>query len=79
VYDTTIDNSTPVNDNQLDILDYNAIMDNWLNPDLCNGKTGTELQVCQTIQTRADLNADGAVDVLDYNLFIRELSVQRGR
>ncbi len=77
VYDSTIDNTTPTNDNQLDILDYNAIMDNWLNPDLCT--TSNNQTVCNTIRTRADLNADGVVDVLDYNLFIRELSVQRGR
>lgn len=79
VYDTSIDNASPTNDNQLDILDYNAIMDNWLNPNNCDTKTGTALQVCQTIKLRADLNADGTVDVLDYNLFIREMSVYRGR
>ena len=79
VYDSSIDNTTPVSENQLDVLDYNAIMDHWLTPELCDGKTGTELQACQTVRSRADLNADGSVDVLDYNLFIRELSVQRGR
>jgi beta-glucanase (GH16 family) len=56
------------NDNVLDILDYNAIMDCWINTTNCS------------IDKKAltDLDDNGAIDVTDYNLFIRELSVQRG-
>lgn len=59
------------NQNQLDILDYNAIMDCREDVDTAN-KSGT-------CSVTADINDDGKVDVLDYNLFIRELSTQNGR
>lgn len=59
------------NQNQLDILDYNAIMDCREDVDTVN-KTGT-------CSVNADINDDGHVDVKDYQLLIRELSVQTGR
>lgn len=62
------------NDNQLNILDYNAIIS-------CFGlKAATN--VCTNPITAqnpgADLNDDGVIDGIDYNLFIREISVQPG-
>ncbi len=62
--------SDATNQNQLDILDYNAIMDCREDVDTVN-KSGT-------CSVDADLNDDGRVDVFDYQLFIRELSVQAG-
>ena len=56
-------------DNQLDLTDYNALIS-------CFGsKFGTSS--CQYPNT-ADMNDDGAVDGTDYNLFLRELSTQKG-
>ncbi|MBI2621264.1 MAG: hypothetical protein HYW63_01290 [Candidatus Levybacteria bacterium] len=59
------------NDNSLSILDYNLIMDCY--SDLLPAKN------CDTTKKdQADLSDDGRVDFDDYNLFLRELSVQRG-
>lgn len=56
-------------DNQLDIQDYNILLscfDSKFNTSTC-------------ISKEADLDDDGTVGGADYNLFLRELSVQRGR
>ncbi len=55
------------NDNQLDLLDYNDLLACF----------GTKATTCTNSAT-ADLNDDGVVDGIDYNLFLRELSVQKG-
>lgn len=60
-------------DNKLDILDYNTIVGCYTSesqplPKSCDA----------TRQLLTDLNDNGAVDRHDYNLFLRELSVQGG-
>ncbi len=72
-------------DNNLNILDYNTLLD-------CGYGAFTPLPMtdpnslynsasCQSHQpyvANADLNDDGTVDYTDFNLFVRELSVQNG-
>ena len=61
-------------DNQLDILDYNALIG-------CFGskQTSSTCTAAPTGQSQgADITDDGVVDGTDYNLFLRELSIQRG-
>jgi hypothetical protein len=72
------------NDNVLNVLDYNALLDcgygdvsplpmndpnSAYNTGNCQNHTPTE---------DIDLNDDGIIDSTDYNLFLRELSVQNG-
>lgn len=61
-------------DNQLDISDYNLLIS-------CFGTKQTT-SACLAIPTQqtsgADITDDGVVDGKDYNLFLRELSVQHG-
>lgn len=71
VYETTGDIN---NDNQLDILDYNMLIS-------CYGSKMTSPGCTSPITAStpgADINDDGAVNGADYNLFLRELSVQSG-
>ena len=59
-------------DNQLNISDYDQIMDCYsdlLPPKNCDA----------TKKLRVDLSDDGKVNQYDYNLFLRELSVQQGK
>ena len=59
------------NDNRLDILDFNLIMDcysEYEGPKACDDE--------KVIIT--DLNDDGFVNQTDYNLFVREITIQRG-
>jgi hypothetical protein len=56
-------------DNKLSILDYNIIAQCY-NP----SRPATDC----TLSQYADLNDDGIIDILDYNLWLRELSVQPG-
>ncbi len=72
------------NDNVLNILDYNALLDcgyGEISPLPMNDPNstfnGSGCQVHQPTQD-VDLNDDGIVDSTDYNLFLRELSVQNG-
>ncbi len=71
-------------DNALTILDYNALLDcgyGSLNPlPLTNLSSDYNSSTCKTHEPRSniDLNDDGFVNAYDYNLFIRELSVQSG-
>lgn len=62
------------NDNQLDIQDYNIFISCF------RSKFATSsCRAPATSQTPgADIDDDGVVDGIDYNLFLRELSVQRG-
>lgn len=60
------------NDNSLSILDYNIILDCY--SDLSAPRNCTDAQKMLS----ADLTDDGAVNQFDYNLFLRELSVQGG-
>jgi len=71
-------------DNVLNVLDYNALLDcgyGDLNPLPMNDPNSTAnsaaCQVHQPVQD-VDLNDDGIIDSTDYNLFLRELSVQNG-
>jgi hypothetical protein len=72
------------NDNVLNVLDYNALLDcgyGEINPLPINDPNSTfNSSVCQVHQPAIDidLNDDGIVDSTDYNLFLRELSVQNG-
>lgn len=61
------------NDSQIDILDYNLLTD-------CFGSKQTSSSCTMhptSTSSGADLNDDGVVDAADYNLFLRELSVQK--
>lgn len=72
------------NDNVLNVLDYNALLDcgyGELNPLPMNDSNSTfHSQACQVHAPAedADLNDDGIINSTDYNLFLRELSVQNG-
>ncbi len=61
------------NDNRLNVLDYNAILDcfsNFGQPRNCADPAKKQM---------VDINDDGNVNEFDYNLFLRELSVQTGQ
>ncbi len=72
------------NDNVLNILDYNALLDcgyGEINPlPLSNSSSTYNSSACQIHQPAqdVDLNDDGIINSTDYNLFLRELSVQNG-
>ena len=72
------------NDDVLNVLDYNALLDcgyGQLNPLPINDPNSTfNSPACQVHQPAVDvdLNDDGIVNSTDYNLFLRELSVQNG-
>ena len=62
------------NDNQLTVLDYNILIS-------CSIYTNDAETLCNrvtTYKTYSDLNDNGVVDQIDYNLFLREYSVQNG-
>lgn len=61
-----------INDNKLNILDYNQILDCF------SEKLPAPACPDQAKKTKVDINDDGPVNGTDYNLFIRELSVQNG-
>lgn len=65
----TLVNGDINNDGQIDLLDYNALVS-------CYGSKQTSTS-CLNAQG-ADINDDGLVNGGDYNLFLRELSVQKG-
>ena len=60
------------NDNKLSILDYNIIIDCY--SDLTPPRNCADSQKKQS----SDLTDDGMINQFDYNLFLRELSVQGG-
>lgn len=67
-------NNNPYGDNQLDITDYNVLIS-------CFGSkmtTASCINPPTQLYPGADINDDGVVDGADYNLFLRELSVQHG-
>jgi len=72
------------NDNVLNVLDYNALLDcgyGQLNPLPMNDSNSTfHATACQVHSPPedVDLNDDGIINSTDYNLFLRELSVQNG-
>ncbi len=72
------------NDNVLNVLDYNALLDcgyGDLNPLPMNDPNSTfNSKACQahTPAVDVDINDDGIINSVDYNLFLRELSVQNG-
>jgi len=59
------------NDNQLNILDYNLILD-------CYSDLSPAINCDDTKKVTTDLNDDGDVNQFDYNLFLREISTQPG-
>ncbi len=62
------------NDNQLDIQDYNILLS-------CFGSKQNTASCISPITSQspgADIDDDGTVDGADYNLFLREISVQYG-
>ncbi len=76
------ENSTPVvslvtgdiiQDNALNILDYNSLLDCYSDlaaPTNCSDATK---------KANSDINDDAAVNQIDYNLFLREISTQPGQ
>jgi len=72
------------NDNALDILDYNAFLDcgygavNPLPVEDANSIFNSKACQAHTPTVNIDINDDGIVDSTDYNLFLREISVQNG-
>lgn len=71
-------------DNVINVLDYNILYDcgyGAFNPQPMTSQASKfQQQACQshTFKANADLNDNGIVSSNDYNLFIRELSVQMG-
>lgn len=71
-------------DNTINIIDYNALLDcgyGALNPlPITNSNAPYNSAACKTHEPRIDIDIDdnGFVNAFDYNLFIRELSVQTG-
>lgn len=71
-------------DNTLNILDYSALLDcgyGVLNPLLMtNSSSEYKRQACQvhTPAVNIDVDDNGIINSFDYNLFLRELSVQNG-
>ncbi len=55
-------------DNKLDILDFNIIMTCWITSEVCSPEQ----------KILSDLDDDGNVTAIDDNLFIREITIQRG-
>lgn len=72
------------NDNVINALDYNTLYDcgyGVLKPyPMINARSAYKTKACQSHDNKenADLNNNGVVEASDYNLFIRELSVQFG-
>ena len=61
------------NDNLLSILDYNQILD-------CFSELTPARNCAETTKKQmTDVTDDGSVNQFDYNLFLRELSVQSGQ
>lgn len=58
-------------DNKLDILDYNIIVS-------CYSDYTAAIACTPELKTLADITDDGSVNQFDYNLFLRDLSVQNG-
>ncbi|MEK7605677.1 MAG: SdrD B-like domain-containing protein [Patescibacteria group bacterium] len=59
------------NNNALNVLDYDLIIG-------CYSDFEAPVSCTTDSKTRTDLNDDGSVNQTDYNLFLRELSVQNG-
>lgn len=59
-------------DNTINILNYNQLID-------CYSDIAPATACNQTDKISADLNDDGNVNQTDYNLFLREISVQNGQ
>jgi len=59
-------------DNRLDILDYNRILG-------CYADIAPAINCNDDLKAQSDINDDGFVNHIDYNLFIREVSVQEGQ
>ncbi len=64
--------TSQVQDNKINILDYNMILDCYA--DLEGPRNCTE----EAKKQKTDLTDDGKVDLFDMNLFLRELSSQEG-
>lgn len=58
-------------DNKLDILDYNLIIG-------CYSDYSAPIACTQQFKEATDITDDGTVNQFDYNLFLRDLSVQNG-
>ena len=58
-------------DNALNILDYNILIG-------CYSDFAPAVSCTADLKEEADLTDDGQVNQFDYNLFLRDLSVQNG-
>ena len=61
------------NNNRINILDYNLLLDCYSDLDVAVNCA------LQDKQIDSDLNDDGSVDQIDYNLFLREIATQPGQ
>lgn len=59
-------------DNKIDILDYNTLIG-------CYSDLSPAVSCTTENKLLSDLNDDGAVNQFDYNLFLREITVQNGQ
>lgn len=59
------------NDNRLNIIDYNSIIG-------CYSDLQAAVACTDELKIQTDLNDDSAVNQIDYNLFLREITVQNG-
>ena len=72
------------NDNTLNMLDYSALLDcgyGDINPlPMTNSSSSFAKQACQVHSPAVNVDADdnGFINAYDYNLFLRELSIQNG-
>lgn len=72
------------NDNTLNMLDYSALLDcgyGEVNPlPMSNSSSSFAKQSCQVHSPAANVDVDdnGTINAYDYNLFLRELSIQNG-
>ncbi len=65
-------------DNALNITDYNILLSCVNDPDIANVDNHQLCNSNQNYATLSDLDDNGAVNKYDYNLFVREYSVQSG-
>jgi hypothetical protein len=66
------------NDDALTIQDYNILMSCLQDPIINNPDSGALCGQNANYQILSDLDDNGSIDRFDYNLFVREYSVQNG-
>jgi hypothetical protein len=64
--------------NKLNLNDYNVLMSCMTDSNFDNPDNGALCATDPTYAAKSDLDNNGTVDMFDYNLFLREYSVQHG-